>query len=488
MEILYNGIQLPDQWPPQNMDPGSRNPMPIPYLEHPPEVISIDVGRQLFVDDFLIDHTTLTRTFHTVEKYAGNPVLKAETEEELGKGGTCYLGHGGVFYDPQDQLFKMFYTAGWRGGLALATSKDAIHWERPNIGESRRNLLIPPGENEAGLDNSVWLDIDAETPAERLKFLTQRGKVHTLHTSSDGLTWSDGVETGESADYCSFFYNPFRKVWVYSIKRDNAHGRCRYYAESKDFLEGAAKWDDAVYWTGADNLDKPDPHVGDQTQLYSLNAVAYESLFIGMFYIHRGPDNSVCDTGKFPKLTDLTLGYSRDGFHWDRPDRNAFLAASREEGNWERGYLHSTTGVFMTVGDKLIFPYCGYSGIAPDGSRGAYQGGSIGLAFLRRDGFASMNAEEEVGTLTTRPVCFQGKQLKVNVDCPLGVLRVEVLDEDGKPIEPFTTANCIPVSVDSTLQEIFWSGVEDLSVLNGKSVKIRFHLTFGKLYSFGISS
>ena len=33
-----------------------------PYLKSPPAVIPIDVGRQLFVDDFLIEQTTLTRT------------------------------------------------------------------------------------------------------------------------------------------------------------------------------------------------------------------------------------------------------------------------------------------------------------------------------------------------------------------------------------------------------------------------------------------
>ena len=36
-----------------------------PYLVSPPAVIPIDVGRQLFVDDFLIEQTTLTRVFRS---------------------------------------------------------------------------------------------------------------------------------------------------------------------------------------------------------------------------------------------------------------------------------------------------------------------------------------------------------------------------------------------------------------------------------------
>jgi hypothetical protein len=39
-----------------------------PYLTHPQKTIPIDTGRQLFVDDFLIDTTTL-QTTHRLPKY-----------------------------------------------------------------------------------------------------------------------------------------------------------------------------------------------------------------------------------------------------------------------------------------------------------------------------------------------------------------------------------------------------------------------------------
>lgn len=85
-EVLYNGIQLPEQWPPDYgpSDYGkyNRQPIPVPYLDEPPAVIPIDVGRQLFVDDFLIEHTTLKRTFHLAELYPANPVLKPDTPWE----------------------------------------------------------------------------------------------------------------------------------------------------------------------------------------------------------------------------------------------------------------------------------------------------------------------------------------------------------------------------------------------------------------------
>ena len=76
-EILYNGIELPDEWPPQ-IEKLTRQPMPVPYLENPPEVIPIDVGRQLFVDDFLIEETTLQRSYHRPEYHPANPVLRPD--------------------------------------------------------------------------------------------------------------------------------------------------------------------------------------------------------------------------------------------------------------------------------------------------------------------------------------------------------------------------------------------------------------------------
>ena len=51
-DTLHNGICLPAEWPPRTMDPSTREPMPVPYLDSPPPVIPIDVGRQLFVDSF----------------------------------------------------------------------------------------------------------------------------------------------------------------------------------------------------------------------------------------------------------------------------------------------------------------------------------------------------------------------------------------------------------------------------------------------------
>lgn len=494
-QLLYNGIRLQKAWPPDYLCPQSADPMPVPYLDHPPEVVPIDVGRQLFVDDFLIEETDLERTYHAAEPYAENPVYRPESHDELSRRGVVYLGQGGVFFDPEDRLFKMFYTAGWRGPLAMATSPDLVDWTRPELSE-RGNVLIDRSVD----DNALWLDLRPSHADQRVKYMEcHRGRhPHAgdqfLYTSADGRDWSAGVSAGRHrGDYSSLFHNPFRDVWVFSLRATDGMGRATNYCESPEFLQ--ADWDrDAVYWQGADRLDEPEPEGSYHpaahahgVQLYSRPAVAYESLIVGMHQIHRGPHNRVCEEERFPKLTDLEIGFSRDGFHWHRPSRAPFLAGTRRDGDWDRAYLHSTSGVFVVLGEKLVFPYTGYSGIGPDDSRGIYHGGSIGLAFLRRDGFASMDAGPNGGTLTTRPVTFNGTHLFVNAKVPEGAVRAEVLDQSGQPIEPFTLANSLPLTGDSTLAPMVWQGGSDLASLRGKPVRFRFELAGGSLYAFWVS-
>ncbi|MBM3855500.1 MAG: hypothetical protein FJ399_20485, partial [Verrucomicrobia bacterium] len=106
---LHNGVVLPADWPP-NDGPVTREPQRVPYLTAPPAVIPIDTGRQMFVDDFLIAQTTLTRTFHRAMPYEGNPVLRPERPwERQPDAQSAAPFSDGVWFDPKDRLFKMWY-------------------------------------------------------------------------------------------------------------------------------------------------------------------------------------------------------------------------------------------------------------------------------------------------------------------------------------------------------------------------------------------
>jgi hypothetical protein len=482
-ELLYNGIRLPTPWPPRHEEI-TREPMPVPYLRNPPPLIPIDTGRQLFVDDFLIERSTLARRFHTASIHPASPILKPEPAnswEKTHELATAMTFSDGVWYDPRGRLFKMWYVGGFLpGATCFAQSRDGVHWEKPL-------LDIQPGTNIVHRRNrdssTVWMDLDERDPQRRFKLAlvpireTRPHKME-LYFSGDGVHWSEvAAESGPCGDRTTFFYNPFRKVWVYSVRAGTKEvGRCRKYWENVDFLRGAA-WSAAqpTFWVGADRLDPPNPEEPDaRTELYTLDAVAYESILLGAFSITRRRSR---------KGNDLVLGFSRDGFHWDRPERRAFVPTSPQRGDWNFDYLHSAGGCCLIVGDRLHF----YVGGRSDAYSNPSAFRSVGLATLRRDGFASMEAGAAGGDLTTRPVQFSGKHLFVNADAQSGELRVEVLDQEGRAIEPFTAARCLPVREDKTLAAVTWKGVKDLSRLAGRPVRFRFRLQSASLYAFWVS-
>ena len=226
-----------------------------------------------------------------------------------------------------------------------------------------------------------------------------------------------------------------------SIRRQSTNLRARFYRECDDFLPTWDQGRDEVLWQRIDSLALPDSELPDhRVALYDVNATPYESLMLGLFAIFRGPENDICAERGVPKTMDLELGYSRDGFHFSRPNRTPFLASSRRIGDWNRAYLHAVGGVCLVVGDEVWIYFTGFSGQSPKlgktdvgafgrSRRVMYAGASTGLATIRRDGFASMDAGASGGVLTTRSVVFKGHRLFVNVEAPRGELRVEVLEE-----------------------------------------------------------
>lgn len=299
-EELYNGINIQKPWPPRmkekeqalkkNID---RIPETICYLSNPPKVIPIHVGRQLFVDDFLIDTSTLQRKYYYPEPYVGNPILKPQTKIEKNEG-CCPVAAtftDGVFYDSKDGLYKMWYQAGWFDGTAYAESLDGQNWYRPDLDVvPGTNMVLPFRKGYKRDGATVWIDHETKDPKSRYKLFVffrknEVEEIGELYISSDGIHWNGPTITGPCGDASSFFYNPFRKKWVFSIRKVDVEGdfhyRYRQYYETEDFLKGA-DWgrNDPVFWYGADDLDKKHAIYDCTTQLYGVDCVAYESILL----------------------------------------------------------------------------------------------------------------------------------------------------------------------------------------------------------------
>ncbi len=509
-EVLHNGINLGNTglgnvWPPKPADYQDTTQLP-PYLLQPPAVIPINTGRQLFVDDFLIESTNLTRQFHPATMHPGNPILRANsTIESTGDGPMAMPFSNGVFYDPADKIFKMWYMCGYRVNVCYATSTDGVTWNKPS-------LDVVAGTNIVYKDTKLvdaytnWLDVDEPNPARRYKMLRT---VYTkpnplefhLHYSADGIHWSPAVVINKTLiqDRQSMFYNPFRKKWGLSIK-DVLPGtiRTRRYAEHNDLSfalnsvvpnnpsSAETLYADTSKWMKADALDTA--HADDPTftpNLYAFEASGYESLMLAQFSILRGNANK--PVGR-PKLNEVYFGFSRDGFHWHRPNRQAMFSVGTASGAWNWGNVQPIAGGPIIVGDLMYFYFSGRGGKPTGAENSVDSNGATGLATMRRDGFASLYATSAEGSITTRRVSFDGRHLFVNAEIASGgKVCAEVLNENNQVIAPFTKANCQPFTGNATKRQLTWTGASDLSALIGQTVRFKFYVTNGKLFAFWVS-
>ena len=88
------------------------------------------------------------------------------------------------------------------------------------------------------------------------------------------------------------------------------------------------------------------------------------------------------------------------------------------------------------------------------------------------------------GIVTTHPLSWEGDDLEVNVNAVDGDLRVEILDIEGHVMGGYAKEDCVPIHTDDIRYPVAWKGGAGLAALLGKIIKLRFYLTFAKLYAF----
>ena len=482
--------------------------------------IDISAGRQLFVDDFLVDRVTnVVRHWNRPVKMQGPLVWPgggAAPQATDGTSGakpgepvnlTCATD-GGLWWDPTRRKFRLWYQADWLGDICYAESADGVVWEYPDLG-------IVPGTNRIFehdvIDSwSVTPNYAAENPYADWKLHVSYPYVppawppatdDRLWESTDGIHFKPIGIAGRSGDRSTSYYDPFRGVWVFSLRAAELP-RTRMYFASRDFGGDKCRWSYPGDKAAPQELcGRPEPerwlssvNKGNR-QLYSFNAVAYESLMLGVMEIldvSKG-DNGACEKVGLPKQTGLHFCFSRDGRTFEHRDEADIAPSGWCSGKWDTGYLSSVGGICVIKDERLWFYY---SGLRGDEVRlekgknwqrnGMYSNGSIGVATLRRDGFAGMVADGR-GEILTKLVVFTGSHLFVNAECRFGSLVAEVVDEAGRTMPGFAFKDCKPFQrADSTKTELKFAG-GDLAALAGRPVRFRFRLHCGTLYSFWVS-
>ncbi len=337
-------------------------------------------GRRLFVDNAWIEDTNLRKIIHQPQYIESNPILKADHPWELNINGDPYAApfSGGVWYDELDAKFKMWYSAGGekRDGLitCYAESEDGKIWTKPLLDIVENTNIVDQTEHDCV---SVMIDKQETDLSKRYKMFVVKfnapGSVSMqLKYSADGIHWGECVAlSGELFDRCSVYKDPFRGTYVISLKTVErpSYGRTRSFIEHTD-PEMAVSLSHKVFdresdkfikfWFKADDDDPRHPQFPNiMPQIYNHEAVAYENRMLGYFSVWQGPENGPCDSLNIQKRNEVLIGWSKDGFNWDRQNKKPFLPVSNDPKAWNAGNVLSTYGNPIFVGDSLYFYVCG---------------------------------------------------------------------------------------------------------------------------------
>jgi len=491
--------------------------------------------KQLFIDDYCVEELSgVRRTFHQARKHPANPLLGQKEWWE-----SYYIQlYGNVLYDPDRREFRMFYNAISKENIdsvCLATSKDGINWERARLNHIEHNGRVM---SNAVLKGSLRLPTvlhapDEPDPQKRYRMLVFTAKEmgdlrsemrvafqngYSVFFSPDAIHWTPYERNPviQGSDMCTCTYDPVTKEYIAFVKYGTTIGgkfrRCVAIHTSRDFVRwgvsqtimSADEIDDARIperlYRFRDRLkyDHPSEYVSD---IYGMTGFRYEGLRLGMIWLFDIAANRAAEHGGLNEgIMNVQLVYSRDENpygYWHRlGDRRDFIPCGNE-GDFDAGMVF-TSSTIVEVGDEIWFYYTG-SDESYDGSWFDYgfperakaqskvptgKRFSIGLATLRRDGFVSIYSSCPAGRLTTRLLKFTGEHLEINADAEKGSIRVEILDAEGKPIPGYTKEDCITFARDEVHGIVEWKRGRHLRPLEGRPVRIVFHMETAKLYAF----
>ena len=450
---------------------------------------------QLFVDDHLVEaKTAVERRYHAFGKHAGNPVL---TATEPWEGRSVYV-YGTVLPGEDGRGYRAWYHgATGKGGYfsAYATSDDGLTWRKEPLRRiewsgSKGNNLFLQRTHEDHLPQVLHTPWDPD-PSRQYRLLNyDYARTPPLHVESgywgafspDGKNWTDAPRNPvlrDQGDVANFNWDPRtgRYLGYTKVRNVPVRGSLRRavgFTATRDF----EAWPSSQLILVPDEFDdrwvtKP----RQRTDFYGLSAFPYESMYLGFLWVFRIAD------GRNDGTIHCELVSSRDGVTWLRPEGDrAPLLPVGSEGSSDDGQV-VTPNHPLVEGNRITLFYGGLDAThqPPAGSPPRRDG--IGLATLRKDGFASLNAGAKTGEIVTRTLHGLSGALRVNADTRGGELRIEVLNERGSVIPGYGRDDCTPIVTDGCDQPVTWARHAVLPEGN-TSRRLRFVLRDCALFSF----
>ncbi|HRE82956.1 MAG TPA: hypothetical protein PLN52_18060, partial [Opitutaceae bacterium] len=180
-------------------------------------------------------------------------------------------------------------------------------------------------------------------------------------------------------------------------------------------------------------------------------------------------------TDREKRISDGVFMTSRGGNRYDRTFMEAYFRPGPDRRMWvARNSMVAVGGVPLGDGRMGIYRHHHY----------ASPTNHLVLYTEREDGLASLQAGAQEGQVVTKEVIVSGQQLWLNYSTSaVGYLRLEVLDQDQKPIPGYSLAESPSLFGDSLSRAVAWTGGSTWADLVGRAVRLRFVMSDANLYS-----
>jgi len=497
--------------------------------ENTDEIIDIGSERQLFWDNYIVDET---KTDARIVKRS------PERKEEIFKTDLPWEGDNCDFYvimddvDSEGKAYHRMYYLGWDSSdftdirVCYAYSYDGSNWVKPNLGlhsytdkntgitHTQTNIVLYTEEDT--FDNFfVMKDTREGVPdSQRYKAICQ-GSYDQLGypsyglwawVSPDGLHWKKTHRVLPQADnWFGSFDSVNTLVWDEFTQKFFTYFRVRENQEynGTEFIDFRK-----IYGATGNEFEPFDTETvfalnfGENAplfEMYTNNITKYyraPQMFIGFptrfsrnFVWQKNYEyltDPVARLEKFNEgqltrtlsMTDNMFMTSRDGYTWNRQNEAFITPGPEYQANWIYGNCYPAYGLVETAGDspdedKQLSTYL-FEGKF-------YKEPSVLYRYvLRLDGFRSYKGDMSTQKVTTKQLTFDGSEMYVNFKTSAaGNVKINILDENGKKIEGYSSAVLIG---DNTDRKVVFE--KDLSLLNGRNVAVEFVLTDAEIYSF----
>jgi hypothetical protein len=454
----------------------------------------------LFVDDRWIKSTyAVHRRIASFEKDFRNPVLVPDKPWE-GQSIYCYgtcLEEAGLFRLWYQVFNEKADNPRYRSAVGYAESRDGLAWSKPLVGEvhdeyGSTNLVCLASGRSHLYSPAVIRDETDPEPRRRYKLLFFDsmaaddlarlgspflrcpdvpgwrgidGEGLFAATSPDGIRWTRRpqpvIGTPSDASSLTQLGDGGFLATVKTSTRNDRHFRVIAESMSTDFGS----------WSGPRTVLEPDWRDPTGTEFYGLAAFEYWGNRLGLLWVyHNAPDD---------KRMDVQLAIWTSESSWQRAaDRQTVLHAGGR-GDWDAGGVCTASAPIVAPAIDPDHIWLFHGGVNVRHDDGRYRKDGIGLARLRLDGFAALEAGIFPGTVRTAPFWPEADSLCVNLAARHGRFSVTILDaSSGRAI----AGSNVIAGMDATALAVLWENT--FPPLRGRQIVLEFSLHRASLYAF----